>query len=253
MSILLDFTVGVIRGMGGPDLKDWVSNLPGKLGQEIGAIVKRNLDPDGRLTARGAEQVREVLDQAPEQLGNVVASLLRSVPEGTSDSLIGPYLDVLNFVVAALRRLGRLLVLRGFLHRPDCISYWHFGQRDSDQISDFRKHPNLDLIMSPLSPRVYVLDEAPTDERVKELNLCIRTNPSHTLEYPTYSGGFEVETVAEFEIHGPLGRKEAIPIGAPGIPAMVASLEVAVAAQRAPFEQVRATIDSIRDRRTEKT
>src|SRR5206468_12546733 len=103
---------------------------PGKLGQEVGELVRDNLDPDKELSHQGAAKLREWLSVASDRPRELLGTLTGRIttPSEDGDSLIPDYLAAINFVIQNMIEIKRPVVLGGFFHNPSCISYWHFAQ-----------------------------------------------------------------------------------------------------------------------------
>ena len=152
--------------------------------------------------------------------------------------MLPDYLLALNIVIACMQRINRSIVLRGFLHNENCISYWECDRMVDKGTPDFfSKHRDLNLITAPSSrPTVHIVDETPDDAQLREFNLEIRRNPYGRLEDPKYRWAKKVEDIEEFtvEFDGYPKKKAEISVGAPGALAMLQSLAVAMDAQGQP-------------------
>jgi hypothetical protein len=234
--------IGVVRGMAGPELAEWVDNLPGKLGQEVGALVRANLDPNGELSREGTAKLREWLSVSSDRSQDLLAGLsgrITNSPEA-SDSLIPDYLAAISFVIRNMVEIKRPIVLQGFFHTPHCISYWHFNQNDFSYI----KLPETDgdVINCYGNPDIYIIEEEPSEDRLRDLNLQVRQRPDHALPftlYGTYSTAKKVQRIGEFAVEfgglGILGSSTAdIPLEADGLMAMLTSVQLAREAQGSP-------------------
>jgi len=245
MSLVLELVLGLIRGMGGPDLRKWADNLPGALGEELGAIVRGALRPDNSLSEEGLGRISKWLQNHRDEAVVLSASLLQSRHAGAAgDSLIPEYVRIANTVRAVAVQLGRPIVICGFFHDDACLSYWHFDPDRAGSVAAFEKHPDLDLLMfGAPRPDVYILEDRATDELIRRLNLKIRMDDFHQLDYSCYSGRPQVETVREFRVEFEVGFEASeIPLGAPGVAAMLASLPLAVEAQAMPGDELQKTL-----------
>jgi hypothetical protein len=247
MSILIKFVLGTVRGMGGPDLQAWIDNLPGKIGEEFGGIVRFNLDPSGRLTETGRKRLEDALvGKSVDQVSEILPTL---VPR--SDSVLSVYLTALNLVVATLREGSYPIVVRGFIHSPNVVSYWHFDSKRGSQLIDFTVRPDGDSIACSFQLKIHLLDGLYEDSDRDTLNVQIRKVDTHDLNKERLKGSVRVKTIREFKIEGvrdfervPIPAKPIeIPDGAPGIPIMLASVDRAIAKQAEVQAAFRSTLD----------
>jgi hypothetical protein len=237
MGILIDIIIGLIHGLGGPDLKSWVDDLPSELGTTIGKIVKQNL-VDGQLTEDGIKSIESWLRINEKEISRIISSLLS--PRAAKDSLIPYYTRALNIVVETIRQTGRSLVLRGFLHDTDCLTYWEYNTRLGSVLETFRKSTDFESIHVPFGLKIHVLKEKWSESQLQELNMKIRKQGR--LDYADYSSSNEVNLINEFTVMLDLFKEVEIPLGAPGIITMITSLSDATTIQGVPSEMLSKTI-----------
>jgi len=156
-----------------------------------------------------------------------------------TNSLLANYALVLNTVVAAMRKLGHSLVVRGFLNDASCLAYFPLHRRPDGIVKDFEAGAGYILVGNP--QRISLLPDDPTAERAAELNQLIRRAKTRSLglDHPT---GTEVKRIEEFALKLGNGKTLEIPLGAPGIGAMIASLPLAIEAQLAPDRALQKTV-----------
>jgi hypothetical protein len=247
MSFLIKFVLAMLRGLGGPDLQKWLDDLPKSLGEEIGKIIRAHVGGDGKITDSGFQELSDWLKINLDKVPELFSSLLRGQPDmgHRGSSIIESYLLVLNAVTAAATEIGRPLVLKGFLHTPQCLSYWHRDGGGSFSVRPFTKHPELDVISCHgTTLAIHIMETDSSFERVRDLNRAIRKSDFHRLDHDIYSGAKEVDSIREFEVTwGMTGyEKSVIPNGAPGIIDMLSSLPVAFEAQGEPERALAATL-----------
>ncbi len=115
MAIIDRLIIGFVKGVGGPDLDDWIEDLPGKAGEKLGELIRRNLDSAGILTTAGENELRALLKEDKGIATDVMSAILEKESGGLSnDSIIPSYLEVLNTIVKVVRDRRHPLVLRGF-------------------------------------------------------------------------------------------------------------------------------------------
>jgi hypothetical protein len=237
----------MIKGMGGPDIEEFVGGLPKQLGEEVGRHIRAysagSPQQDSGQLAKWLDSHR---DKAADLMGAILARLaIGGGQELESDSLIPYYLDVLNSIVGAMRTTRRDMVLRGFLHTDACLSYWRTESRDRP-VDLLKKHPSLDIIMMNMGcPQIYLLDGPTSRERLRDLNLVIRKHGG--LEFNDYYRCPRVGNIREFEIElNAKTEKLDLPVRAPGIPELLWSVPIAMQAQAIPLQMLKDTIERAR-------
>jgi hypothetical protein len=240
METLLRMAMGILRGMGGPDLSRWLDDLPGEIGSQIGKVLKDHLVGQECLSDIAAQQLEAWMRSHTDSLSDIVASLLKT--PAAEQTLIPYYLCTLNTVVSVIRRIGRPVVIRGFLHDQHCITYWHCETQEAQRLPDFEKHPSLDIINLPQQLTVYIAAERGQDQLVEELNLKIRKSKFHKLELTDYNFMEKIDQIDEFNVFFVGKGTKPIEPGAPGIISMLLSLPIATSAQGLPVEMIRTTM-----------
>ncbi len=236
MSLVTRFAMALIHDMAEPELTQWASGLSGRAGEELRDIL-RSSPPDA-----GAEGIAAWLqDHHDEAAGLLPLLLKRSAGRDVADdTVISDYLAVLNGIANGALCCGRPLVLRGFFHCSDCLTYWCCHSEHLESLHKLERDASGSLIRcGGTRPRIFILEGPATNDRVWELNLEIRKSCLHRLDRSLYVGRPEVHMVREFCVQFTPGDPEAeIPPGAPGIIEMMASLPVALDAQRMPKSEV---------------
>jgi hypothetical protein len=186
------FIVAALKTSGNERLErigSFIKEAPEVLGKKTGHLLQRLLDKKSRgevLTARDEEELGEALQERPSEaaavLGLVTADLLQGTldADGEREAIIGSYASILNFVCAYMAEATTSVAIRGFLHDPACISYWHVERRNLE----FAKSGSDYLYPNGLE--VYLFDEEATDERLAALNMAIRDSPTRHLHPAMY-------------------------------------------------------------------
>lgn len=236
MSLVTRFVTALVHEMDGAELDMWVSALRGRSGQELQRLLQ--LAPP----SAGAERIGDWVEDHHDEAADLLPSLLglgagSAAAEGT---MIPDYLAVLNGIASVAICCRRPLVLRGFFHCTDCLSHWYFDRERLESLHSFTRDASEDLIKCGGSrPGIFMLGGPSGNDRVRALNLEIRRSPLQCLDRCLYAGGPEVHIVREFRVEFTPGDPDAeIPLGAHGIIQMMASLPVALDAQRMPKEEV---------------
>lgn len=252
MSLIVDFTLGAIKEMAPPELKEWLDNAPEKAGGATVRFIKGMLDAGTLKTPEGEKKLREKLEENPDAGEKIMSSILEA-QASESDSLLPRYLQILNIVIDRIKTNKRPIVTKGFLHSKTAVTYWHFPEEKLDRVEKFaikegensigRKYP------SELS--IYFLEDQLTQEGIDELNLSIRTAQGHQLAQERYRGSFRIRSIEEFQIIGewpqdmfkPPPPAIPIPFGVPGVATMLLSVDRALEKQRYPFRVTQEATD----------
>lgn len=245
MSLVARLVRALVHETDDAELRRWVSGLRGECGRGLRELARS--DP----TSPCAKQVGEWLEEHGEEAGDLLPSLLGVGVGGSGGgaTMVNDYLAVMNSVATAAISCGRPVVLRGFFHCTDCLSYWHWDSGQLTSLNTFAKDDSGDLVKcGGTRPRIFMLDGPSTMDRVRELNLEIRRSPLKRLPRRLYAGRPEVHIVREFRVEFTPGDPDAeIPLGSPGIIEMVASLTVALDAQRMPAAELQKTVAAVTD------
>jgi hypothetical protein len=246
----------IAKEFGYPQLEQILPKLPEVLGKKIADGIKklRATRPEGAAVLPEEEQavVEAAILETPEDANQVLGLMLATAMEGAidaqseRDSLLSSYTAVLNLVANIAIELRTSLALRGFAHRDNCVSYWHFKPWSSkapwQRVDDYI-HSSMD---------VYLLERDPSDNELNELNDKIRRSPSRQLpeelfDYQKSNCVSKVTAVYELQVRfewlgedpkpDMFGAPRAsnytyhFPSGAPAVATMLASLFVALAKQ----------------------
>lgn len=236
--------IGFVKGLGGPDLEKWRKDLPKALAEKVGAIIRENFDSVQGLNETGQELLKEILDEDEELATEAMSIIIGQEAESKSDdSLLPDYLEVLNTIVKILRESKRSIVLKGFLHSDNCLTYWEY----KDDISEFEKHPTLEIIMSyRTNPEIYIIESNDLDSDLDKMNLHIRKTGA--LES---KADIKVDGIREFEFDTKFSMIKnntiEIPLGAPGMIALITSAPHALKSQGVPKKLLLSTMQIIKD------
>ena len=235
------------------------------IGNAIGDWFKRNLpflcSSDSRmvtdLTRDQHRELEQVITDNPADTAQFFGALfLDSIPtgldaEGVRSSILETYSQVLNTIGMIAINLKTSLALRGFIHRDDCISYWHFNpERCKSEPWTFTKDGS--ALEASGALQVYLVEESTSDEALWEKNEEIRRSETRRLEkladHMNFATIAKVREVRELSVHfdrisestprspflsgrRPEKKKVRIPNGAPALATMLASLVPALEAQ----------------------
>jgi hypothetical protein len=247
----------IAKEFGYPQLEQILPKLPEVLGKKIADGIKklRANRPEGAPVLPEEKQavVEAAILDTPEEAKQALGLMLGAAMDGAVDAqlerdgLLSSYAAVLNLVANIAIELQTSLALRGFVHRDDCVSYWHFKH-------SFSKAPwqrSGDYIRSSMD--VYLLERDPSDDELNELNDMIRRSPSRQLSEDLFdhqksnciskvTAVYELKVGFEWLGEDPkpdplFGETRAsnyttqFPSGAPAVATMLASLFVALAKQ----------------------
>ena len=197
------FVVKTLETSGNERLKKLgkgIKNAPELLGEKAGRMLAALLEAAGAGKPISEESKREFtkeLETSPKEaaaiLGFLTAELFDDAMDSTSEriALLEYYRSTLNLICLYMAKAKTSVALRGFLHDPHCISYWHFER------SNLEFQTAVDSIF-PNGLDVYFLEETPTDERLVELNMLIRDSKDRHLRTEDYDV-WKKDTVAKLE------------------------------------------------------
>jgi len=183
------FAMKALESSGHEQIAHWIKEWPEILGDKAGLAIKELLEKRQRgqpITKEDTHKVAETLAQNPRAAATLLGLLTADLLEGAADAesrrktILQTYSSVLEIVCAYMARNTTSVALKGFIHREDCISYWHF-ERDNLEfslISDVSLYPN--------GLEVYFRDESPDDERIASLNKDISDDPDRHLPAELY-------------------------------------------------------------------
>ncbi|MGA2904696.1 MAG: hypothetical protein ABSD98_12755 [Candidatus Korobacteraceae bacterium] len=250
----LRFAASTIRAAGYPATAQLITEWPELLGTKLGKIILR-LGNQQKITTEDENIFEAALKDAPAETAQVVGIMMTAslVPtlgaKAETTKILDCYATVLNIVWSAMQQ--RSFALRGFIHRSDCISYWHYGY--SDELG-FRRH--LDLITPSSAISVYLVPQFPSEDILEQLNLDISGSDAKRLTREFYEQP-DVEIVKEIYVQRvvtsiqtpvlPLSKTYKIPPGAADLIGLVESLRKAVATQNVFWSVTKATMASIQN------
>jgi len=111
-------------------LDEWIEDLPKKAGEAIGDSVRRHRDEQGMLDAERQKELEDILRSDADIASDAVSNILeKEANASTKGSVLPGYLEVLNTFAKVIEDLERPIVLKGFLHSPECLAYWHHHNR----------------------------------------------------------------------------------------------------------------------------
>jgi hypothetical protein len=256
-------------------VNQWPEILGGKIGQVIKKIQGKQARGE-KITPEDDQELAKALEESPKEaatlLGLLTADLVRDTVDAKSErkAVLDAFKTIFGIVCTYMRTATTSVALSGFLHDPNCISYWHLTGKNPEFSN------TNDTYLFPNGLVVYIRYEQPTAERLADLNKQIRRDEHRHLPQSLY--GFEndgdvakVEAVHETKVmtkqlhpdratlppptKGPFGEKKGqdfskpidfeteIPSGAPGLATLVESLYAAREAQEGYRKQVAENVE----------
>jgi len=242
---------------------EWAGN---KIGDAINAVfgTKPSESADGsagnegvELTQEQAAAIEKVIADNPTDAAQLFGMLLTDAMPAGLDAPgvrrrnLERYAQILNMIGAIVKELQTSLALRGFVHRDDCVSYWHFTspsrRNDAWSIDDDGARLSLNYGLE-----VYLIEAEPTEQALQALNEKIRRSPNRRVqsltEHDVDGGIAKLKDVYELSVTFdqldleprarpfggkplPIGYTADIPNGAPALAPMLASLLLALQTQ----------------------
>ncbi len=255
MGIFEKFSIGVLRGMKYDELAVLLDDAPELLGRKIGgALDDLRSRGDNLIAQEDIELIERLIDVDESAEQELLGALIKSeIDRYEQDARLKIYLKALNLVADAVLNIRRPILIRGFLHCPDCWTYWKyqpqlaFGTAEPDH-SNGRFTLNSSLVTgSTISPpseflRVEFLDDLAVDMAVEEIilaaNVDIRKGKTKKLVNKLTRSSQELVTIEEFSFQKGLysfaNNDIEIPSDAPGISEMFRTLALALDAQDTP-------------------
>lgn len=265
----------VLKELGHKRAAEVIAKWPEMAGKAIAAPFKKIQDLMSRGEAIPLELENELIitvtknDDASRAFLAIVLSSIST--EGLDSSaekaaILKFYFKALTPIVTASIEKRTSFALLGFLHLGNCISYWHF-KRMFEKTKAIMMKPNYLKINSMGPVEIFILDIEPTEENLTFLNQTIRESPQRELPDGFFGNKDSRECVKVLEIHelniiveeqsGPedelFGRsfssnpsnfEHSIPYGAPALPGLVSSLQIALEIQQAHFKKLKETIET---------
>jgi hypothetical protein len=183
------FTVSALKSSGNERIAQWIEQWPEILGGKAGVAIKRLLEKRAKgqvITQNDTKEVTQELADDPRAAATLLGLLTVDLLEGAMDAqsrrkaILQTYGAVLEVICTYMAGHTTSVVLKGFIHREDCISYWHFERSNLEFSWSGSDH------LFPNGLKVYFRDEEPDDERVFNLNLEIADDPDHHLPQEFY-------------------------------------------------------------------
>ena len=179
MALIERLVVGFVRGMGGPDIDKWLDDMPAQAGRAIGGVLKKHVGKDRILSDEGAEELTVLLKDQPLIASQAVSGMLI---ESSDSSILPLYVEILNLIVEALRSNERPLLIQGFLHNEEVLSYWSFSG-SSENMSNFKlSYSDAPMLtMGYNTPIISLLARKHIARSSNDLNTEIRKNKDQKL------------------------------------------------------------------------
>ena len=182
------FVIKAVESSGHEEAARWLRQWPELLGDKAGQGVKKLFAKKAQgenITEKDKEELSEALKANPTEAAAVVGVLTTDLLEGTLDAasereaILNTYKSSLEVICAYMAKATTSVALSGFLHEPNCISYWQFERKNLEfgSLGDF---------LYPNGLQIYFLYEEPTEERILQLNMLIRDDANRHLTLELY-------------------------------------------------------------------
>jgi hypothetical protein len=197
------FAIQTLKSSGHRDIAEWLTKWPEILGIKTGKAIKNILDKRAhgqQVSVQDERALQSALDENPKEAATLLGLLTADLLEGAIDAatkrrtILKTYGSVLGIVSTFMASNTTSIVLKGFIHREDCISYWHFER------SNLEFSASGDDYLYPNGLQVYFIDALPDDALLKKLNWNIRDDPERHLPAEFY----------DFEHDSKIAKLEAI-------------------------------------------
>jgi hypothetical protein len=258
-----------------------ITNWPELAGTKIGQLIlkmRHQQDAGQAVTPEQETAIETTMREEPAAAAQILAIVVGGASgqilsaDAEREQILSSYRFVLDTITDAMARAKTSFALKGFLHDPECISYWHL-----DGLAP--KFSRTGNYLYTSSFEVYFLQVSPTAENLQVLNEEIRRNPKRRLSADLFdfrrNGGIsllkKVEELAvtlerqattggtpnPFHQGTGLSTEEIsfdIPFGAPSMVTMFESLFEAQRIQSSPItsleatgQQVKTILDKVKD------
>lgn len=238
MKMISEFVLGFLKGSIDVDLKPFVENMPGTLGEEFGILTKK--------AWRGDEApFRKWMSDNPKETVDLFVQIQQESESYNEDGIPSPlsyYMGALNLVVSVLKIRRVPIILKGFFHTSECLTCWDPRADQESLINNFSVSEDNNWIwFSVDNPRIFILKEKATESNMKNFNLRMRSENNPTLGYRLGLESKEISHIKEFDIGFETQKTIEIPKGSPGIATMIETLPIAIQIQDAFTEDVKNT------------
>ena len=128
MGIFEKFSIGVLRGMKYGDLADLLDDAPELLGRKVGGAFK-DLRSRGNvlIEQEDIELIENLIGDDEHVEQELFEALINSeIDQNEQDARLKVYLKAVNLVADAVLSIRRSILIRGFLHSPDCWTFWKY-------------------------------------------------------------------------------------------------------------------------------
>jgi hypothetical protein len=183
------FAIRTLESSGHEQIAHWIKEWPELLGDKAGAAIKELLQKRAKgesVTQKDTNKVAEALSNNPRAAATLLGLLTADLLEGAADAetqrktILQTYKSVLDVICTFMASNTTSVVLKGFIHREDCISYWNFERKNLEFSSGGTDH------LFPNGLEVYFIEEPPDDKRIASLNMDIRDDPQRCLPAEFY-------------------------------------------------------------------
>jgi hypothetical protein len=247
-------------------------------------IAGKPIPPE--LEAEAQKALEDNPKEAALLLGPLMAESFASALDAKveRDFVLSSYAQYMSIVCQSMKERQTSFVLRGFIHSPDCVSYW-----ERSVLGDEAFQRDVDHLRSNFGgPKVYILDLTSWAEPDESVNMTdfvtvlneeirkssIRKLPGHFSDHTNNKKISSIDKIYETKVvisrldpaniekeegalletsdgflrtrPSPKSYDLEIPSGAPGIPVMLESLYHAMKAQDQFTKDLRATLETAR-------
>ena len=189
VGIVSRIVASAAKTMGHEKLAALVKRWPELVGEQIGKPLRKLEEyvTNGKSVPPEVDQeIHEAIEANPEEALALMGPVMAEGFEGVGDAqaerifILDSYTGVLNIAASQMAARKTSLVLRGFLHDPDCVSYWHFKGFGACRFKgeySFGQH----AIRPDVGLEIYALKTTPSDESLDLLNREIRRSSDRQL------------------------------------------------------------------------
>jgi len=272
MGMFEKFGIGVLRGMNYDDLADLIDDAPELLGRKLGGALSDSGKRGGEIIGSDdLAAIESAIDDEAIEKQLIGALIKTQLKQNGENARLVLYRDVLNYFSEIVVSNKRSVLMRGFLHSPDCWVLWQFVPKPKLLVSEEAKHlftlKGGDYSGFSLSPpteyvtvKIIVNPETTAlladttkssllDKLLIEENAAIRRGRSTEFLDDLKSTSEQIDEINEFEFS--LGmysfntKKISIPDEAPGIAEMYRSASLALEGQSSPDKALFAFVEKL--------
>lgn len=167
------------RGYDTTAIRKWPEFLTDKVMDAIERIASKQKQGEA-ITQADKQNLEQALNKDPAAAAVLMTTALtelisNAAPQSESEEILDSYAFILNAACEYMSKAGTSLALRGFIHDTNCISYW---EKAADGKPEFQLSGNQ---LIPKNLEVYLIERAPEEQQLTDLNTRIRVDPKRKL------------------------------------------------------------------------